>query len=84
MPLGEPQGWAQARKQRLQQQYPIQFGNADAATVMGIDAMNVANGKPPSPFSQTAMTLAATAAQALQTKSANATSTQPTVGDAQP
>lgn len=66
MPIGEPQGWSAQRKARLAQQWPVEFGHADAAQVMGIDAQSVAQGKPPSTFSQTAVALAAHAAQAVK------------------
>lgn len=66
--IGEPPSWAAARKARLQQQYPIPFGNADASTILGMDAEAVAQGRAPTDFSQTAMRLATQAGQTVKQK----------------
>lgn len=57
--LGERPEQTAARKARLEQRYPVEFGNADAETIMGIDAMRVDNGQAPSQFSMQAARLAA-------------------------
>lgn len=63
MALAERPEVTAARKARLAEKYPVQFGTSDAHTVMGVDAMAVANGGAPSEFSQSVMRLAAHAGE---------------------
>lgn len=58
MAIGEPQHWTAARKARLAQRYPQQFGSSDAKSVIGTDAYTIAQGGNASEFDVTAMGLA--------------------------
>ena len=61
MGASEPPAWTAARMARLQAQYP-EFTVADADGVIGTDGYRAARGESVSAFSQTAMRLAAIAA----------------------
>lgn len=63
MPLNEPKAWTQARMQRLAAMYPAQFAQSTPDQVIGTDAYTAAQGGPVSPFSTTAMRLAAFAGE---------------------
>lgn len=58
----EPPRWTIQRQQRMAQQYP-ELTQADAKRVMQVDNQSVSSGQPPSPFSETAMRLAAFSAE---------------------
>lgn len=57
----EPRSWTEARNARLRAQFP-EFTVADADGVIGTDGYRAARGESVSVFSQTAMRLAAIAA----------------------
>jgi hypothetical protein len=61
--LGERPEQTAARKARLAEKYPVEFGTSDATTVLGIDGYKAARGEAPSGFSLQAMRLAQAAGQ---------------------
>ena len=62
MSASEPREWTAARMARLRAQFP-EFTVANADEVIGTDGYRAARGESVSAFSQTAMRLAAVAAQ---------------------
>lgn len=63
MPLSEPREWTQARRQRMEQMYPL-LASTPAGTIVQVDNYRAQQGQMPSDFGQSLMRLAARAGKA--------------------